>query len=72
MHQLVKKDKYISPFLKSQTRDDDASIFNELQRQIKEACAGHLRWCFNPNIFLARQSWPAPPTTVSDTSESDY
>ena len=73
MYQLVKKDEYVSPYVKSQTRDDDdASIFNELQGQIKEACAGHLRWCFDQNVFLARQSWPAPPITASDTSESDY
>ena len=72
MYQLVKKDEYVSPYVKSQTRDDDASIFNELQGRIKEACAGHLRWCFDQNIFLASQSWPAPPITGSDTSESDY
>ena len=72
MYQLLKKDEYVSPYVISQTRDDDASIFNELQGQIKEACAGHLRWCFDQNVFLARQSWPAPPIKGSDTSESDY
>ena len=72
MYQVVKKDEYVSPYVKSQTRDDDASIFNELQGQIKEACVGHLRWCFDQNIFLARQSWPAPPITGSGSRESDY
>ena len=71
MHQLVKKGEYVSQYVKSRTGDDDASMFNKLQGQIKEACAGHLRWCFNQNVFLARQSWPAPPVTGSDTSESD-
>ena len=72
MYQLVKKDEYVSPYVKTQTWDDDASVFNELQAQIKEACAGHLRWCFDQNVFLTRQSWPASPITGSDTSEADY
>ena len=72
MYQVVKKDEYVSPYVKSQTRGADTSVFNVLQGQIKEACAGHLRWCFDQNVFLARQSWPAPPITGSNTSEPDH
>ena len=68
----MNKDEYVSPYVKSQTRDADNSIFNNLQGQMKEACAGHLRWCFDKNVFLARQSWPASPMIGSNTSEPDY
>lgn len=29
-----------------------------LQGRIKEACQGHLRWCFDRDVFLAPKSWP--------------
>lgn len=57
----------------SQIRDPDFLEFkkSELQARIKEACAGHLQWCFDETVFLAHQSWPASPMTGSDTSKSN-
>ena len=72
MHQLVKKDEYVSPFDKSQTPDEEVLFSNELQTQIKKACAGHLRWCFDKSVFLACQSWPASPMIGSNTNEPDF
>ena len=36
-----------------------------LQGRIKEACQGHLRWCFDKDVFLAKKSLP-----VSENAES--
>lgn len=73
MYQLLKKDDYISTHPICQNRDKDASSFEkaELQARIKEACIGHLRWCFEESVFLARQSWPASPKTESDNNKLD-
>ena len=73
MYQLLKTDDYISTNIISQNLDKDASISGRarLQARIKEVCTGHLRWCFRDSVFLARQSWPAPSKTESDTDEPD-
>lgn len=29
-----------------------------LEKRIRQACRGHLRWCFRNDVFLASHSWP--------------
>ena len=29
-----------------------------LEKRIRQACRGHLRWCFRKDVFLASHSWP--------------
>ena len=41
-----------------------------LQARIKDACKGHLRWCFE-KAFLTSQSWPAPNYREDDVIPDD-
>ena len=41
-----------------------------LRTRIKDACKGHLRWCFE-KAFLNRQSWPAPKYNGADVTPED-
>lgn len=70
MYQLLKTNDYIST---SQDQGENTSTFKkaELLARIKEACTGHLRWCFEEKVFLARQSWPALLGRGSNTNEPD-
>lgn len=75
MYQLLKTDDFVSVSTNRlyANGDGDTSTYGkaELQAQIEAACTGHLRWCFEESVFLARQSWPAPPRTGSDVNEED-
>lgn len=51
----------------------DSSLILEksvLQARIKNACKGHLRWCFE-KAFLTSQSWPAPNYRENDVTPDD-
>ena len=51
----------------------DSSLILEksvLQARIKDACKGHLRWCFE-KAFLTSQSWPAPNYRENDAISDD-
>ena len=51
----------------------DSSLILEktaLQARIKDACKGHLRWCFE-KAFLTSQSWPAPNHRENDVIPDD-
>lgn len=41
-----------------------------LQARIKDACEGHLRWCFE-KAFLTSQSWPTPKFNGDDVTPDD-
>ena len=41
-----------------------------LQARIKDACEGHLRWCFE-KAFLTSQSWPTPTFNGDDVIPDD-
>ena len=41
-----------------------------LQARIKDACEGHLRWCFE-KAFLTSQSWPIPKFNGDDVTPDD-
>ena len=75
MYQLLRTDNFVSVSTHRvhQNGDRDTSTYGkaELQAQIKAACTGHLRWCFEESVFLARQSWPASPRIGSDVNEKD-
>lgn len=75
MYQLLKTDDFVSVSTHCvyQNGDGDTSTYGKahVQAQIKAACTGHLRWCFEESVFLARQSWPASPSIGSDVNEKD-
>ena len=72
MYQLLKPDDHvrsagIPPSQATQVTDTVAFDKCSLLARIKEACKGHLRWCFfEPDVFLAPQSWPVPSKPEND------
>ena len=72
MYQVLETDEHIRPIPDSTNQDTRKSNFEKrmLQDRIKEACEGHLLWCFEKDVLLASQSWPL--SKVEDnTDESD-
>ena len=70
MYQVLETDEHVRPVPDSTTQDTSGSIFDKrmLQVRIKEACEGHLRWCFEKDVLLADQSWPL--SKLEDGSDS--
>lgn len=73
MYQILEIDELIRPTPDSTNQDTNRSTFEKsvLQDRIKEACEGHLRWCFGKDVLLASQSWPlSKPEDDTDPSDN--
>lgn len=72
MYKVLETDEHIRTF-PSATNEDTRRSNSEkrmLQGRIKEACEGHLLWCFEKDVLLASQSWPLSKVE-DDTDPSD-
>ena len=68
MYQILGVDQHV--FFEPPTSPSTFNTLNErrmtLQGRIKEACQGHLRWCFDKDVFLAKKSWPISKDAKKD------
>ena len=75
MYQVLETDEHVRPVPDSTAQDTTGPTFDKrmLQVRIKEACEGHLRWCFEKDVLLANQSWPLSKLEDgSDSSDSKF
>ena len=72
MYRMLDNDDYIRSPSSSSTLLNDSPTFEKSvpQTRIKEACKGHLRWCFE-NAFLTSQSWPSTRKPEPDEVKPD-
>ena len=72
MYKVLETDEHIRTFPSATNEDTRRSNFEKrmLQDRIKEACEGHLLWCFEKDVLLASQSWPLSKVE-DDTDSSD-
>ena len=75
MYRILGTDDYVCT--KSPSSPNSSTTYaihdSTLRSRIKEACRGHLRWCFHRDVFLAKTSWPLGENIKNDldTFEDD-
>ena len=72
MYRVLDTDNHIRSTLSSSTLQNTSPTFEKsaLQARIKDACKGHLRWCFEKS-FLTSRSWPSSPMHRGDDMAPD-
>ena len=72
IYRILDTDDKIHSTPVSSILQDSSPILDKsaLQARIKDACKGHLRWCFE-KAFLTSRSWPAPNYRENDVIPDD-
>lgn len=72
IYQILDTDDHIHSTPVSSVLQNDSPSFDisALQARIKDACKGHLRWCFE-KTFLNSQSWPNPRYKSADATSDE-
>ena len=68
MYRILGVDPYVC-FKSTSSTTSSTTLTEErmaLQGRIKEVCQGHLRWCFDGEIFLPKKSWPISKDAKKD------